>query len=239
VTLVERLGLGDRELVSLVGGGGKSTLLFGLGEELAGARRRVVLTTTTKMGRFQVIDSPNFCESLAEVGDALGKPGPVVLMTGGDNHKVTGPAPDDVDELFRRPDVDFVIVEADGAHGKPLKAPAGHEPVVAGLTTTLVIAMGIDAVGRRLDDAAHRVEQAMHFSGRPADHVLTPEDCARIIAHESGALRVTPAGARVVVALTKVRNEGEQAAVERIRNALEGNSSVDDVVAIPNEATRL
>lgn len=239
MTLVERLGLGDRELVSLVGGGGKSTLLFGLGEELAGARRRVVLTTTTKMGRFQVIDSSNFCGSLAEVGDALGKPGPVVLMTGGDDHKVTGPAPDDVDELFRRPDVDFVIVEADGAHGKPLKAPAGHEPVVAGLTTTLVIAMGIDAVGRRLDDAAHRVEQAMHFSGRPADHILTPEDCARVIAHESGALRVTPAGARVVVALTKVRTEGEQAAVERIRNALEGNPSVGDVVAIPNEAARL
>ena len=239
MTLVERLGLGDRELVSLVGGGGKSTLLFGLGEELARAHHRVVLTTTTKMGRFQVIDFPNFCGSLAEVGDALGKPGPVVLMTGGDNHKVTGPSPDEVDELFRRPDVDFVIVEADGAHGKPLKAPAGHEPVVAGLTTTLVIAMGIDAVGRRLDDAAHRVEQAMHFSARPEDHVLTPEDCARIIAHESGALRVTPAGARVVVALTKVQTEREQAAVERIRTALEGNPSVDDVVAIPNEAARL
>ena len=36
------------ELISLVGGGGKTTTLFTLGEQLAGT---TVLTTTTKMGR--------------------------------------------------------------------------------------------------------------------------------------------------------------------------------------------
>ena len=35
VALAEQLGLGDRELVAFVGAGGKSTMLFGLGDELA------------------------------------------------------------------------------------------------------------------------------------------------------------------------------------------------------------
>ena len=46
--LASALRLGSHELVSLVGGGGKTTGLFALGDQLGGT---VVLTTTTKMGR--------------------------------------------------------------------------------------------------------------------------------------------------------------------------------------------
>ena len=44
----EALELGRRSLVSLVGGGGKTTLLFALGRQLPA---RTLLTTTTRMGR--------------------------------------------------------------------------------------------------------------------------------------------------------------------------------------------
>ena len=46
--VAEALELGRRSLVSLVGGGGKTTLLFALGRQLPVP---TLLTTTTRMGR--------------------------------------------------------------------------------------------------------------------------------------------------------------------------------------------
>ena len=44
------MGLQEREIISLVGGGGKTTLMFRLAGELA-LQRKVVVTTTTKIYR--------------------------------------------------------------------------------------------------------------------------------------------------------------------------------------------
>ncbi|GIR37508.1 MAG: hypothetical protein CM15mP49_28930 [Actinomycetota bacterium] len=49
-SLVKSLGLdrkGENHLISLVGGGGKTTLLHALGKQLSG---RTILTSTTKWG---------------------------------------------------------------------------------------------------------------------------------------------------------------------------------------------
>lgn len=234
MTLAGLLGLRDRELVSLVGGGGKSTLLFGLGRELAVDGRRVVLTTTTKMGRDQIDRMPNVCSTMECAGREPRVSRPIMLVTGGDSHKITGPSPDELDDFFSVESIDCILVEADGAHGRPLKAPAPHEPVIPTRSTTVVIAMGIDAIGQRLDEASHRVEQAMGFSGLVADHLLTPEDCASILVHPNGALRATPETARVVVALTKVRTESEAASADRMVGALAAHPRIDDVVMIPD-----
>lgn len=215
----ELLGIGGHELVSLVGGGGKSTMLFALGTELATAGQRVILTTTTKMGREQALAAPSVCWSADTrcAVDALAGPGPVMLVTAGDDHKVTGPPPEVVDRLYAESNADYVIVEADGSRRRPLKAPASHEPVIPTRSTTVVILMGIDAVGRPLARAVHRVERATALTGLAPDHVLTPADCARIIAHPDGILRSCPPAARVVVALTKVGPEGTATAAEIAR----------------------
>lgn len=228
-TLAQQLGLGGRELVSLVGGGGKSTMLFGLGNELAAAGYRVILTTTTKMGRDQAMVAPNVCWSADTdcAAAALDKPGPVMLVTAGDDHKVTGPPPELVDRLFADSDADFIIVEADGSRRRPLKAPAAHEPVVPSASTTMVILMGIDAVGRPLGEVTHRVEEATRFTGLEASHVLTPQDCAVILAHPDGALRVCPPHTRVVIALNKIETAAHLAAAEEIRQRLSTNPRLD------------
>ena len=229
MTLATRLGLGEQELIALVGGGGKSTLLFWLGADLAALGKQVVLTTTTKMGRDQVTSDVTVCSTI----ECAGKPanGPVMLVTGGDSHKITGPQPEQLDDLFAGGSVDYLIVEADGAHGRPLKAPALHEPVVPDTATMVVIAVGIDAIGMRLGDAAHRVEQAVEFSGLGVDHVVTTADCATILTHRRGALRTVPAGARVVVAVTKV-DDGSRPDAEDLARILRAHGRVDGVVLV-------
>ena len=74
---VENLEIKEGEIVALVGGGGKSTLLRALGE-LHG--RGTILTTTTKMGSDQkgeanLLISP----SEKELADALGGNAPVMI----------------------------------------------------------------------------------------------------------------------------------------------------------------
>ncbi len=218
VTLATKLSLGERELISLVGGGGKSTLLFALGAELAGAGKHVVLTTTTKMGRFQIDAGDKVCSSadLDCFRTAWAAGAPALLLTGGDEHKVTGPPPETVDRLFSQHEADVIVVEADGSHGKPLKAPAAHEPVIPGASTLVVILMGIDAVGRQLRDVVHRLAEAQRLSGLSPDHRMEPEDCATILLHPEGLLRSCPRGARVVIAITKVSAPGEIADAARV-----------------------
>jgi molybdenum cofactor cytidylyltransferase len=217
------LGLGKRELVSLVGGGGKSTLLFALGKELATAGKRVILTTTTKMGTDQVLAVPTICWSAdtASAMEALDKPGPVMALIYADDHKVTGPTPDAIDRLFLQLNADYIVVEADGSKGRPLKAPASHEPVVPVASTTVVILVGIDAVGRRMAEVSHRTKIAQRFLGTGPDHILTAADCAAIVLHPAGALRACPPQSRVVVAVTKVTTDAERAAMEAFSAAVE------------------
>ena len=220
--------------MALVGGGGKSTLLFGLGEEFAAAGKRVILTTTTKMGRDQVLSIPTVCWS-ADTDcaiAALDETGPVMLLTYGDDHKVTGPAPEVVDRLFTESNADYIVVEADGSWQRPLKAPAGHEPVVPSTTTTVVILMGISAVGRPLQDVTHRVEQAVRFTMLPPDRTLTPEDCARILLHPDGALRVCPPQSRVLVAISQVSNAVDISNAAAVRRAVIQHPQITDCVVV-------
>lgn len=229
----ELLGLDNRELVSLVGGGGKSTLLFGLGNELAALGLRVILTTTTKMGREQAMAAPTICwEADADcAGDALGKRGPVMLVTGGDEHKVTGPPPRVVDRLFAESGADYIIVEADGSRGRPLKAPGLDEPVIPGSTTTVVMLMGVDAVGRPLAEVTHRVERAVALSGLSPHHTLTAADCAHILTHPDGLLGRCPSKARVVVAITKV-GRAEEATAVLLQDEFASHPRVDAVAVV-------
>ena len=218
MSLAATLRLGSRELIALVGGGGKSTMLFALGSELAQSGEHVILTTTTKMGRHQIGAVETVCWS-ADPGclaAATRGGGPVMLVTGGDDHKVTGPPPETIDALFATSVADYLIVEADGSHGKPLKAPASHEPVIPAASTLVVILMGIDAVGQPLERVVHRVAVAQRFVERGPDHRLSPEDCATILLHREGILQSCPEDARVAIAITKIASDADAAAAAEI-----------------------
>ncbi len=232
MSLRDLLALRDRELISLVGGGGKSTTLFALGYELAAAGARVILTTTTKMGREQADSAATVCWSAdAECATAaLDQGGPVMLVTDGDGHKVTGPPPELVDDLYLTAAVDYVIVEADGSRGMPLKAPAAHEPVIPAQSTIVVIMMGIDAVGSPLENVVHRVGVARRFTGLSEDHRMTEADCVDVLLHPEGALRSCPPGSRVIVAIAKARSDEQKAAAAEIAAMIHQRPS--DLVAV-------
>lgn len=210
--LRDRFGIGSRELVSIVGAGGKSTILFALGRELAGSSGRVVLTTTTKMAIDQVTEPTCWSDDPAVVEAALVPRRPLFVAVNRIPGKVTGPSSEAVDRLFSETTAHYVLVEADGARSMSIKAPEDHEPVIPRATTTVIVVAGIDAIGRPISEVAHRPDLVARIAGIGANDVLTIEGAASVLLHRNGGLKGIPDAARVVMAITKVTPDDEQGA---------------------------
>lgn len=215
------LELSSHELISLVGGGGKSTLLFALGGSLRG---EVILTTTTRMGEKQTNSmTPLMAPSDEALTTAVHRRGRILvwdhLEAGSANQpgKAVGVSPDTADRWFDL--ADHVVVEADGSRQMPFKAPAPHEPQLPGRSTVVVAVIGADAIGRCIGDQCFRPMRVAAIAGCGPYDRLTPERAARVLADDRGSRKGVPASARFVVAITKV-DQTNQLLVDETADAL-------------------
>jgi len=198
--LAATLGLGDHELVSLVGGGGKTTLLFALGAQLEG---KVVLTTTTKMGSdrlggHKVLLSPSDDLLLG----ALEERSVQLVWREVAEHKALGVAPEVCDRWFGL--VDHVVVEADGSRRMPFKAPRAYEPVVPARTTLLVACVGASALGAVVAEQCQRPDRVAALAECSQSDRLTPQRLAKVLLSDQGSRKGCPPSARFVVAINGV-----------------------------------
>jgi len=230
-SLVTAFGLRPPSLVALVGGGGKTSLLFALAQALPGP---VVVTSTTRIFAAQMKLAPATCyaDNLAELGQHLAQHN-ICLVVG----QVVGDKAIGVDKelpgrLLDRPDVDFVLVEADGSRMRPIKAPAAHEPVVPERTNLLVPIVGIDALGGQIESVAHRPERVRHLLAGSdlSSNRLTAEAIAHLITHPQGGLKNAPAEARIVPFINKVESSANLTAACLIARKMLHEPRVEGVV---------
>ena len=227
-----RLAVGDRELISIVGAGGKSTVLFTLGRELAESDAQVILTTTTKMARDQVTEPACWTADPIQVDPEVASGRPLFVAVGTVPGKVTGPSREEVDRLFTETTADYVIVEADGARSMSVKAPAEHEPVIPSRSTLVVVVVGIDAVGRPLSAVAHRPECIEAITGLPPGAIVAVPDIAAILLHPDGGLKSVPDTARIAIVITKVTPSTASVAGD-LRASVACDPRIDEVITLP------
>lgn len=215
----EALGIvGSSGLVAIVGGGGKSSLMFALAEGLPG---RVVMTTTTRIFASQLERAESVCRLQgcnwqAEL-DAHESSLLVVGRVEGD--RAVGVPPELPAQFLARAGVDWVVVEADGSRMLPVKAPASHEPVIPPEADLLVVVAGIDALSGPIRQVAHRPELVSAIAGCSADEVLSPEALAAVLASCEGGLKGIPKQARAVLLLNKVQSASQREAARRVARA--------------------
>ena len=197
--LASALGLGSHEHVAVVGGGGKTSVMFALSQQLTGS---LVVTCTTKMGHDQHHGRPVLLSPTVEEVVEASSVSPVVVWRRIAGHKALGVPSEWCDQWFER--VDHVVIEADGSRRKPFKAPAEHEPVVPSSVTTMVSVIGADALGRVIADQCHRPLRVAALAGCSPYERLSPAYAATVLLHERGARRELPDRARFVVVLNKV-----------------------------------
>lgn len=226
--LASTLNLKQRELLALVGGGGKSTLLFQLARSL---NRRTIVTTTTKMGERQtgsleVIEAP-----VTRPLELWKGTSPVFVRAGVKDGKSIGVGPSLCDDWFSDHSLcDVVLVEADGARHRPFKAPANFEPVLPDQTTTVLAVIGADALGRVIADQCHRPLRVAAVAGCSPYERLTPARAATVLTSPSGSFKGCPTPARKVVVITKVPSQEDDPItallVDELVEALTPNNEV-------------
>jgi len=221
-------------LVSIVGGGGKTSLLFSLAAMLPG---RVVITTTTRIFAVQMKLAKAVCypDNLDRLEEFLNLYRSCLVVGKVKGDKALGVDPSLPGEMLNRPDVDYVLVEADGSRMRPIKAPAKHEPVVPDETTLLVPMVGIDALNGRLQDVAHRPELVQQLLGDVGytlalDESLTVEEIAALITHPQGGMKNAPEQARIIPLINKVETKQQLSAARQISRIVLHEPKIERVV---------
>ncbi len=191
-SLAGTIGLSGRGVISLIGAGGKTSLMFKLAKELAEAGLSVLTTTTTKIFLPDKELSPHTVvgtsddELLANITTAI-KSFPHFSAGAKEDPKsgkLIGLRPETVDRVWKEGLFDVIIVEADGSKQLPLKVSADHEPVLPASTSHLVHVTGLDAIGQTVEKAVHRPDIFMGQWALEPGTELTESHLAKCILHE-------------------------------------------------------
>ena len=159
----------EKGVTALIGGGGKTTLMYTMAEEL---RRRgtVLVTTSTHIQRPEQYPTLLTADAAA-VTAALATHGVVCVAGETAEGKLCAPA---LSFELLAALADFVLVEADGSKRLPQKAPAPHEPVIPPNTCRTVYVVGADGFGHPIRQVCHRPERYAALCGAAEDDIVTP-----------------------------------------------------------------
>lgn len=186
---------GKKHTICLVGGGGKTTVMYELAAAWAACGRRVLVLSSTHIlrpvdGSFAA--DATAVQNLWQQGRyaVIGTPEPA---TG----KLTAPPQDLYEALQLQADV--ILCEADGSRHHPCKVPAAHEPVLLPDSDIVLAVAGMDALGNSLQQACQRPQLAAELLGCSAEKIIDAQMLASLLLSEQGARKNVGARAYYIV----------------------------------------
>lgn len=209
------LPAGGRHVISIVGGGGKTTLLYYLAGCYAALGLKTAVTTTTRMGC-----PDTYCETIEDCRANFGAGEYAVVGQQLQNGKFRAPQNHVLAAVLE--EADIVLIEADGAHRRPLKFPAENEPVILPETDIVIAVAGLDAPGAAAGDVCHRMPEAAALLGCDETHIVTAEDVAAVLLSPRAGRKGT-AGRTYIAALNKCDDGARRDVGESILRLLENH----------------
>lgn len=186
-TFLTAFGIRPKDVVSIIGAGGKTSLMFYLAREAKNQGMRVLVTTSTRIrvpeeSQYDSIDLSGKLFSDREIQDAG-------VYVGGlpaeDPSKITGVRSDLL--AYQCKKFDLVLIEADGAAEKPLKGWKSTEPVIADFTSTTIGVVDIQTIGKQIsEDLVHRLEIFSQITGADEGENVQLGHLLRMIVHNKG-----------------------------------------------------
>ncbi|MBV1759287.1 MAG: putative selenium-dependent hydroxylase accessory protein YqeC [Dethiosulfatibacter sp.] len=182
------IDLNKKTVITVTGSGGKTTIISELAEQLVKTGKRVIITTTTH------IYLPHFNNAITVLGiDMLARLNPrhqVIIFAGkciNSDNKLKGFTTEEIVRIHKNPSIDFIIIEGDGSKRLPVKGYEFYEPVVPYLTDILISVIGLNAIGKIVnDESVHRISKFQKITGKTYGDVIEKQDIVKLILSSDG-----------------------------------------------------
>ena len=203
-------------VVTLIGGGGKTSLMYLWAGCLQAAGCSAITSTTTKLSATEREGVDLICTDTLDKARLLLSPANnskcIRTIHGGvspDTGKVTGLPSEWIDALSKEFPQTIFLVEGDGSAERSLKGHLPHEPVIPDSTTLLVPVIGLDAIGKPVSEAfVHRADVFCRIAGAIPDQIITPAAVANVLFNHSGYLSKARRRTTILPFLNKAETSG-------------------------------
>ncbi len=212
------LNLINENIISLVGGGGKTTAISTLAKELKELGYKVLIATSTGIFVPNPWEYDNLFLGSIPPDFQAGKETITYFAEAREGIKLKTKDISLIDEMIERNIFDFILMEADGSKRKPIKAPADHEPNISKNTNLSIGVIGLDSIGLPIDeDHVHRSEL---LKGIIQEDIVTKKGIYNLVKAEKGLFK-NSRGRRILI-LNKADNPFKIQIGKDIRKLLEG-----------------
>lgn len=162
-------------IISVVGSGGKTTLIRNLAAQYRSQGKSVFVTTTTHM---YIEKDTLISDDAQEILGILQKTG--YVMAGNPRGvQIRALSKETFDAVSACADI--TLVEADGSRQLPLKYPKAAEPVITEKTEVIIVVCGLNAIGQKAKDVCHRLELVKDCLGIEEDTLITPSHVQKLV----------------------------------------------------------
>ncbi len=176
-----------REILSLTGGGGKTTVIRRMQKECRERKIFHGVSTTTHM-QYEKNESFLGTPSLESFLEIYKKSGTVWMGEPVSEVKMKG-----FPEVFLQTVIEtgaWLLLEADGAKCLPVKAPEVHEPVILPETTRVIQVYGLDGLDHPIGETCFRSHRVAEILGKQEHDLLTETDLAVLAASQQGGRKM-------------------------------------------------
>ncbi|EOH98831.1 hypothetical protein UAY_02100 [Enterococcus moraviensis ATCC BAA-383] len=182
-SLIDCFDFQGKQVISLIGSGGKTSLMWYLADFYHD--QNVLISTTTKIG--YPIDRP-YDFFYSNDFSTLGRDGQGITLAGclaADGHKLSSLPLSVFEESLHY--FDKAFIEADGSKQLPLKGWETFEPVILPETTATIGLIPISVIGKYIDQmTVHRLPLFIRATGAVQGEQIQEKTLAEIISSPTG-----------------------------------------------------
>lgn len=257
------LGLADSQIITFIGGGGKTSLMNTLGKEFASHGYPTLLTTTTHIMKPDFLSDESYIENedLGQLANiftnlkkntlplaALGIPEKVVNS----NIKWRSPSSDFCEKIAEfskkfstKNPYKFlkILCEGDGSKRLPIKLPKDGEPVFFPKTDTAIGVIGLSCLGKPIKETLFRYELLPNLTSldnyfmkslQSAD-IVTTDFLYRLCLSEKGLRKnITSQKFCIIFNQADILDEKALAEVITLRNQLQTKGICPHIISVKN-----
>ena len=257
------LGLADSQIITLTGGGPKTSLMNTLGKEFASHGYPTLLTTTTHIMKPDFLSDESYIENedLGQLANiftnlkkntlplaALGIPEKVVNS----NIKWRSPSSDFCEKIAEfskkfstKNPYKFlkILCEGDGSKRLPIKLPKDGEPVFFPKTDTVIGVIGLSCLGKPIKETLFRYELLPNLTSldnyfmkslQSAD-IVTTDFLYRLCLSEKGLRKnITSQKFCIIFNQADILDEKALAEVITLRNQLQTKGICPHIISVKN-----